>query len=97
MSSKFEGFGMVLIEALRNGVPCISYDCPAGPSDIIKTEYNGLLIPNQDEKLMELAMKRLIQDSDLRMRMGKVAPESINEFDSMIVAGTWIDYLKAME
>lgn len=52
-TSKMEGFGMVLLEAMSFGVPCISFDCHSGPRDIIKNNYNGFLIPCYDEILFE--------------------------------------------
>lgn len=52
-TSKMEGFGMVLLEAMSFGVPCISFDCHSGPRDIIKNNYNGFLIPCYDEKEFE--------------------------------------------
>lgn len=90
MSSIYEGFGMVLIEALKNGVPCISYDCPAGPSDIIINDLNGLLIPNQDEVEMEYAMRKLIENKHLREQLGKNAYDSIQKFDSKRIADMWL-------
>ena len=52
LSSRFEGFGMVLLEAQAFGLPVISFDCDAGPSDIIKSEENGFLVENLNVQLL---------------------------------------------
>lgn len=46
LTSRYEGFGMVLIEAMSRGIPCVSYDCPHGPSDILVNGVNGYLVEN---------------------------------------------------
>ncbi len=94
MTSLYEGFGMVLIEAMKNGVPCVSYDCPAGPADIIDNEVNGLLVPNQNEKVMENAILRMIGDYDLRKRLGNAAMQSVDRFDSDLIADIWMNVFK---
>ena len=93
-SSRFEGFHMGLVEAMSQGVPCISFDCPNGPSDIIVHGKNGLLVENQDTQALHDALIYLIERPDKRRAMGKCALESVNRFSTATIARKWIGLLK---
>lgn len=88
-SSRFEGFSMVLVEAMSQGLPCVSFNCPNGPADIINNGENGILVPNQDEDALCRAIERLIENRDLRIKMGKSAYASIEKFDVNIIVDQW--------
>lgn len=79
-SSRFEGFGMVLIEAMACGVPCVSYDCPCGPSEIISDNEDGFLIENGDTKMFAEKLLLLIENENLRKVMGTKAKENVKRY-----------------
>ncbi len=78
MTSRYEGFGMVLIEAMESGVPCIAYDCPCGPRSIITNNQNGYLVPNDNEEGYVSKVCELIENQSLRLELGKKAKESVS-------------------
>lgn len=89
MSSRFEGFGMVLVEAMSQGVPCVSFDCPNGPSDIITDGKDGLLVENQNEMALAKSIERLIQNESLRKQLGHNAYSKVTIFSIDRVIGMW--------
>lgn len=91
MSSRFEGFGMVLIEAMECGVPCVSFDCDYGPGDIIRNGEDGFLIPPDDLKTFEEKLKLLMSDENIRNQMGKKANENVRRFSADQILKKWDD------
>src|SRR5690606_20540900 len=79
LSSRWESFGLVLIEAMNHGLPSISFDCD-GPKNIITDGKNGFLIPKFDIKLFSEKLLSLMQDSELRNKIGNKAVESSIEY-----------------
>lgn len=89
MSSRFEGFGLVLIEAMSCGLPCISFDCPYGPDTIIVYNKNGILVPNGNiEKLAE-AICLLMEQDNVRHKYGMEAKKSVERFLSENIMLQW--------
>lgn len=89
MSSRFEGLPMALLEAMACGVPCISFDCPYGPAEIITPEEDGILVKNGNTDELADAICRLIEDTDKRIRMGKQAQKNIQRYSREEVMKLW--------
>jgi glycosyltransferase involved in cell wall biosynthesis len=86
VASDKEPFGMTLVEAMRCGVPVVSTDAPHGPGEILRDGEDGLLTPVGDPDAMGDALLRLINDDDLRRRMGAAALTNSARYDPSIVA-----------
>lgn len=88
-SSRFEGFGMVLVEAMACGLPCVSFDCPCGPKDIIENEKNGYLVKSFNTEDFADKLNSLIENESLRITMGKEALLSSNKYNINDIGMTW--------
>jgi glycosyltransferase involved in cell wall biosynthesis len=93
MTSRFEGFPLVLIEAMQCGLPCIAFDCPQGPREIIEDEKNGFLIPYDDDALFIEKLTFLIENPEEREKMGRAAKESVKRFDKEKIMNQWKELL----
>lgn len=80
LSSRFEGLPMVLLEAMSQGMACISYNCKTGPSDIIEDNVNGLLIEDQNIPQMQNGLRKLIENEDLRKRLSNEGIKSLDKY-----------------
>lgn len=91
MTSHYEGFGMVLVEAMSCGVPAIAFDCKCGPRDIITHHTNGLIVPDGDVRAFADALLRLMADDNLRRQMGRAATTVIDRYSEERVMRQWTD------
>lgn len=86
LSSLYEGFGNVIVEAMALGVPVVSTRCPSGPDEIIEDGVNGLLVPVADEEALAEAILRVLQDKALAAQLRQRGPERARDFDVLRVA-----------
>jgi glycosyltransferase involved in cell wall biosynthesis len=90
MSSRFEGFPNTLAEAMAHGCAAVSYDCDTGPREIIRHEYDGLLVtPVGDVPALSLALDRLMRDDVERERMAARAIEVRERFSMERILAKW--------
>jgi glycosyltransferase involved in cell wall biosynthesis len=89
LTSRFEGFGNVLIEAMAHNCPTLSVDCDTGPRDIIANDVNGLLVPQDDPAALTTAMARMMDETDLRARLATQAPLVQETFSPEKIDAVW--------
>ena len=90
LSSRFEGFGMVIIEAMKCGVPTVSFACPCGPKDIITDGKDGFLIENGNTKQLAERICYLIEHEEERKDMGNNAIETARKYDINEIGKRWV-------
>jgi len=96
LSSRFEGFALVLIEAMSCGVPCIAFDCPHGPRDIIKNGEDGILVKEINSSLLAEQICYLIENESARIEMGKKAKENVKRYRKEVVMPQWIELFEKL-
>lgn len=94
LSSIYEGFCLVILEAMSKGLPVVSYTCPYGPKDIIKDGKSGFLVPLNNESILAERIIRLIKDPELRVTMGNEALRIMRDFDISVIVKQWMDLFK---
>lgn len=91
LSSRFEGFGMVILEAQASGLPVVSFDCPYGPSELIDNNESGILVENGDENKLGKAILKLATNKDEIERISNNSLYSSRKFDISIILDMWED------
>ncbi|MEJ1159171.1 glycosyltransferase family 4 protein [Prosthecomicrobium sp. N25] len=89
LSSRYEGFPNVLVEAMAAGLPVVSTACPYGPSDIVEDGRSGLLVPAEDAVALAAGLDRLLSDAPLRAALAAAAPAAVGRFAKTTVFGQW--------
>jgi glycosyltransferase involved in cell wall biosynthesis len=89
LSSRFEGFPMVLLEAMSKGLPIVSFDCPTGPRELIEEGHDGMLVANGDVDALGGAMLELIEDEEMRRRYGAAAREKARGYEMSAIGPRW--------
>jgi glycosyltransferase involved in cell wall biosynthesis len=96
LTSRFEGFGMVLIEAMASGLPCISFDCHRGPRDIITNNQDGFLIENGNENDFVIAINSLIENEQLRIEVGEKAKKNSEKYNLDAIMNQWKNLFESL-
>lgn len=94
LSSRYEGFGLVLAEAQAAGVPMVSFNCKCGPSEIITEGEDGFLVELGDIRAMADKIQMLMDDADLRVRMGAAARRNSERFAMSAIMPQWAVLLR---
>lgn len=89
MTSRFECFPMVLLEAMSHGIPCVAFNCPTGPAFIINDKIDGSLIDENDVDAMVNEIRSLINDQEKRAKMGDAAYQNIARFSPDKIYALW--------
>ena len=96
VSSRYEGFSMAIVEAMASGVPCVSFDCPFGPRNIIKNEEDGILVEYLNSKALADSICRLIENDDLRIKLGSNARVNIQRFSQEKIMNQWTNLFNSL-
>ena len=91
LSSRFEGFGMVIVEAMACGLPVVAFDCPWGPRSIIKDGVDGLLAENGNVTDLADKLCLMMADEDRRREMAEAAVNNVQRFNIDHIAAKWKD------
>ncbi|WP_286709912.1 MULTISPECIES: glycosyltransferase family 4 protein [Sphingobacterium] len=89
LTSKSEGFGMVILEAMSFGVPCISYDCPSGPRDMIRNKKDGYLVEQDNFNELERATLELIKNREKMISFGEASFISSERWSEKNILKKW--------
>ena len=95
LPSRFEGFPLALLEAMGCGLPCVAFDCPTGPGEIIDHGRTGLLVPSGDVDALAKALKSMMASPEKRAKLAAAAPEVYSDYNARSICERWKDLLEA--
>lgn len=95
LSSKIEGFGIVLLESLALNTPVISFDCKVGPSEIIINNKNGILVKDQDFNAFTKAIDKMYSNKELYLNCKANSKTSVDKYSNSEVFKRWKELLKS--
>lgn len=90
LSSRYEGLGLVLLEAANMSLPLVSFDCDNGPREIIQEGVNGCLVPPNDVPQLAKILQRMMEDTELRQRMSAHALDTVSSFRTERILRQWM-------
>lgn len=91
LSSRFEGFGMVIVEAMACGLPVVSFDCPWGPRSIIQDSESGILVQNGNPSALAQGLVSVINNTEKRKSMSVAALQNTQRFNMERIALQWVE------
>ena len=94
MTSLTESFGIVLLEAMSHGLPCVAFSSAEGAREIITSGKNGYLIKNRNYSAMIKKIEDLMKDEEVRKQLGKEARKSIKKYTKEVVQEDWYSLLE---
>jgi glycosyltransferase involved in cell wall biosynthesis len=97
LSSRFEGFPLILAEAMNKGMAPVAFDCPTGPAEMIRDGENGLIVPLGDTDRFGAALLRMIEDDELRHRCGPAAAETGKQFRMDAIGPMWDELFRNLQ
>ena len=89
LPSRYEGFPNVLLEAMSCGCACVAARCDSGPSELLTNRVSGLLVPVEDVLNLAESLASLMDDDDLRARLGREAQLVAQRFAPDVVLELW--------